>query len=132
MFGRDRPNVWVYDKYTTNALSHHIYDNYSHRSWTVYFVYASHFLVSPHYYSTSSGSMRFCFSTNLNYYYHEFHGIENSFHNHNGDHVLVHVHVFRTISHSLQGMVWVQLNGTGDFSSKDHYFAHQQEAMISI
>ena len=43
--------------------------------------------------------MRFSFSGNLNYYYHEFHGIENSFH----DHVLVHVHGSEMISHSLQG-----------------------------
>ena len=47
--------------------------------------------------------MRFSFSRNLNDYYHEFHGIENSFNDH--VHVLVHVHGFGTISHSLQGMV---------------------------
>ena len=53
--------------------------------WKVYFVYTSHFLISPQYYFTSGGSMRFSFSGNLNYYYHEFHGIENSFHDHDYD-----------------------------------------------
>ena len=93
MLGRDRLNVWAYDRYATNALSYHIYDNYSHGPWKVYFVYTSHFLVSPWYYSTSSGSMRLSFSRNLNDNYHEFHGIGNSFHD--------HVHVFRTMLHSL-------------------------------
>ena len=91
----------MYDRYAPNALSDHIYDSYSHGHWKVYFVYTSHFLVSPRYYSTSGGSMRFSFSRNLNDYFHEFHGIGNSFR----DHVLVHVHGFGTISHSLQGMV---------------------------
>ena len=89
----------------------------------MYFVYTSHFLVSPHYYSISDSSMRFSFSKNLNDYYHEFHGIINFFHDH--DHVLVHVHEFGTISNSLQGMVQIQLDRTGDFSSKAHYFAQQ-------
>ena len=44
MLGRDQPNVWVYDRYATNALSYHIYDNYSHGPWKVYFVYTSTFL----------------------------------------------------------------------------------------
>ena len=61
----------------------------------------SHFLVSPQYYFTSSGSMRLSFYGNLNDYYHEYHGIRNSFH----DYVLVHV--FGTISHSLQGIIWI-------------------------
>ena len=39
----------------------------------------------------------------LNDYYHEYHGVGNSFHDHN--HILVHVHVFGKISYSLQGMV---------------------------
>ena len=103
MLGRDRPNVWAYNRYTPNSLSYHIFDNYSHGSWKVYFVYTSHFLVSPRYYSTSSGYMRFSFSRNLNDYYHEFHGIGNAFHDQ--DHFLVHVHGFRTISHSLKGVV---------------------------
>ena len=67
--------------------------------------------------------MRFSFSGNLNYYYHEFHGIQNSFNNHDRDHVLVHVHRFGMISHSLQGMVQIKLDGIDDFSSKAHYFA---------
>ena len=103
MLGRDQPNVWAYDRYTTNALS-------------------------PQYYSTSSGSMRFLFSKNLKDYYHEFHGIGNSFH----DHILVYVHGFGAISHSLQRMVRIQLDETGDFSSKAHYFAQQQRDIISI
>ena len=97
MLGRGWPNVCAYDKYTTNVLSYHIYDNYSHGPWKVHFVYTSNFLVLPRYYSTSGGSMRFFFSRNLNYDYHEFHGIENFFHD--------HVHRFGTISQSLQGMV---------------------------
>ena len=107
MLGKDQTNVWAYDEYVTNALSYHIYDNYSHGPWKVYFVYISHFLVLPHYYSTSSCSMRLSFFENLNDYYHEFHGIKNSFHDH--DHVLglVLIHVFRTISYSLQGMVQI-------------------------
>ena len=91
--------------YVPNALLYHIYDNYSHGPWMVYFVYTSHFLVSLRYYSTYGGSMRFSFSRNLNDYYHEFHGIRNSFHDHDRYHVLVHVHGFGTISHSLQGLV---------------------------
>ena len=63
--------------------------------------------------------MRFSFFGNLNDYYHEFRGIENSFH----DHIFVHIHGFETISHSLQGMVQIQLDGNDDFSSKTHYFA---------
>ena len=97
MLGRGNPNVWAYDRYVTNALSYHIFENYFHGPWKVYFVYTSHFLVSPWYCSTYGGSMRFFFSRNLNDYYHEFHGIRNSFH----DHVLVHVHDFVIISHSL-------------------------------
>ena len=74
--------------------------------------------------------MRLSFSGNLNYYYHEYHGIENSFHDH--DNVLVHIHMFGTISHSLQGMVQIQLDETDDFSSKVYYFSQKQENMISI
>ena len=118
----------MYDKYVPNAFSYHIYDNYSHEPWKVSSVYTSHFLVSPQYYSTSGGSMRFSFSGNLNDYYHEFHGIENSFHGHDCN----HIHKFRTISHSLRGMIQIQLDETCDFSSKAHYFAQQQEDVISI
>ena len=74
--------------------------------------------------------MRFFFSGNLNDYYHKFHGIRKSFHDYN--HFFIHVHGFGTISHSLQGMVQIQLDGTGYFSSKGHYFAQQQANMISI
>ena len=70
MIGKSRPNVWACDRYATNVLSYNIYDNYSHRSWKVYFVYTSHFLVSPQYYSTSDGSMRFSFFGNLKDCYH--------------------------------------------------------------
>ena len=111
MLGRDQPNVWVYDSYATNALSYHIYDNYSHELWKVYFVYTSHFLVLPRYYSTYGCSMRLSFSRNLNAYYHEFHGIRNSFNDHN--HVLVHVYMFGTISHRIHwecfGSSWTGL-----------------------
>ena len=99
MLGRGWPNVWAYNRYVPNALLYHIYDNYSHVPWKMYFVYTSNFLVSSQYYSTSGGFMRFSFSRNLNDYYHEFHGIENSFHDR--DHVLVYIHEFGTISHSL-------------------------------
>ena len=75
MLDRDQSNVWAYDRYATNVISYHIYDNYFHGPWKVYFVYTSHFIVSPRYYSTSSDSMSFSFSGNLNYYHHEFHGI---------------------------------------------------------
>ena len=121
MLGRDRSNVWAYDRYATNALSYRIYDNYSHGVWKVYFIYTSYFLVSPQYYS--GGSMRFSFYGNLNDYYHEFHGIINFFLDHDPNHVLVHIRGFETISHSLQGMVQIQLDETSDFSSKAHYFA---------
>ena len=67
--------------------------------------------------------MRFSFYGNLNDHYHEFRGIRNSFHDRNRDHVLVHVHRFGTISHSLKEMVRIQLNEIGDFSSKAHYFS---------
>ena len=100
MLGKGRLNVWAYDRYATNPLSYHIYDNYSHGPCKVYFVYNSHFLVLPRYYSTYGGSMRFLFSRNLNYYYHEFHCTGNSFHDHDRKHVLVHVHEFGMISYS--------------------------------
>ena len=45
--------------------------------------------------------MRFSFSGNLNYYYHEYHGIENSFHDHDRDHVFINVHRIGMISHSI-------------------------------
>ena len=57
--------------------------------------------------------MRLSFCWYLNDYYHEFHGIGNSFHD--------HVHAFGTISHSLQGMVQIQLDWNGDFLLKAHY-----------
>ena len=44
MLGKGRPNVWVYDRYASNAPSYHIYNNYSHGSWKVFLVYTSHFL----------------------------------------------------------------------------------------
>ena len=118
MLGRGLQNVWAYNRYAPNAFAYHIYDNYSHEPCKVYFVYISLFLVSSQYYSSSSGSMRFSFYGNLNDYYHEFHGIGNSFHDHGHD----HVHEFGTISHSLQGMIRIQLDKTGNFSSKVHYF----------
>ena len=76
--------------------------------------------------------MRFSFFGNLNDYYHEFHGIGNSFPDHDRNHVLVLIHGFRMISHSLQRMVQIQLDGIGDFSLKAHYFSQPQEDMISI
>ena len=72
----------------------------------MYFVYTSHFLVSPRYYSTFGGSMRLSFYGNLNEYYHDYHGVENSFHD--NDHIPIHVHVYGSISHSLHGMVRIQ------------------------
>ena len=117
MLNRGWPNVWVYNRYVTNALSYNIYDNYSHGLWKVCFVYTSYFLISPGYYSIYDGSIRFSFSENLNYYYHEYHDLINSFHD--------HVHKFGMISHSFQGMVQILLEETGDFSSKAHYFAQQ-------
>ena len=63
--------------------------------------------------------MRFSFSKNLNDYYHEFHGIGNFLYDHNHD----HTHEFETISHSIQGMLLIQLDEISDFSSKTHYFA---------
>ena len=83
----------------TTALSYHIYDNYSNGPLKVYFVYTTHFLISPSYYSTYGGSIRLSFFENFNDYYQGFHGIENSFHDHN--------HEFGMISHSLLGMVWI-------------------------
>ena len=89
------------DRYWPNAWANDIYGNYSHRPRKVYFIHTSHFLVSLRYYSTSGGSTRFSFSGNLNYYYNEFHGIGNSFHD--------HVHEFEMISHSLQAYSWMGL-----------------------
>ena len=72
--------------------------------------------------------MRLSFFENLNDYYHEYHGVGNFFQ----DHVLVQVHMFVMILHSLQEMVRIHLDRTGDFSSKVHYLAQQQEDIISI
>ena len=96
------PNVWVYDRYTTNGPSYHIYNNYSHGSLEVYLESTSHFLVLPQYYSTSGGAMKLSFYENLRNYYHNNHYIKDSFHNHVHFLVLVHVHEFGTILHSLQ------------------------------
>ena len=115
MLGKGRLNIWAYDRYSTNVLSYYIYNNYFNGYWTMYFVYIFHFLVSPRYYSTFGGFMRFSIFGNLKDYYYEHHGIGNSFHN--------HVHVFRTISHPLQGMVHIRLDMNDDFSLKAHYFA---------
>ena len=84
-----------------HALSYHIYDNYSHKPLKDVFCIYFHFLVSPWYYSIYGGSTRLSLAEILNDYYHEYYDIGNSFH----DHVLIHVYVFGTISHSLQGMV---------------------------
>ena len=54
----------------------------------------------------------------------------NSVGNSTHDHVHVHAHGFGTISHSLQGMVRIQLDETSDFSSKAHYFVQLLEDMI--
>ena len=62
--------------------------------------------------------MRLSFSENLMNYYHKNHGIRDFFNDH--DHVFVHE--FGTILHSLQEMVQIQLDETGNFSSKAHYF----------
>ena len=32
MLGKGQPNVWAYNRYVTNALSYHIYGNYSRGS----------------------------------------------------------------------------------------------------
>ena len=69
--------------------------------------------------------MRHSFYGNLNDYYHEYHSVGNSFNDHDRDHVLIHVHMVGTIFHSLQGMVWTQLDKTSNFSSKVHYFVQQ-------
>ena len=45
--------------------------------------------------------MRFSFYGNLSDYYHEFHGLGNSSHNHDRD----HIYGFGTILHLLQGIV---------------------------
>ena len=57
----------------------------------------------------------------MNYYYKN-HGIGDFFHNHDHVLLLIHIHEFGTILHSLQGMVQIQLDETSDFSSKAHYF----------
>ena len=59
--------------------------------------------------------MRFSIFGNLMNYYYKDHGIGNFFNN--------HVHVFGTISHPLQEMVHIWLDGNDDLSSKTHYFA---------
>ena len=59
-----------------------------------------------------------------------FYSVENSTHDHDHDYDHVHAHGFRTISQSLQVMVQIQLDKTGDFSSKSHYFAQLLEDMI--
>ena len=130
MLGKGRPNVWAYNRYATNAPSYHIYNNYFHGSQGVYLVNTSHFLVLPQYYSTFGGAMRLSSYENLMNCYHKKHGIRDFFH----DHVLVliHVHEFGTILHSLLGMVQIQLDETGYFSSTAHYFVQQQENMILI
>ena len=75
---------------------------------------------------------------NLSNYYHKNHGIMDSFHDHDHDHdhnhilVLIHVQEIGTILHSLQEMVQIQLDESGDFLSKAPYFVQQQEDMILI
>ena len=48
-------------------------------------------------------------------------------HNHGHYHILVHIHDFGTILHSLQGMTQFQLDGTSDSSLIAHYFVQKQE-----
>ena len=66
MLGRCQPNVWADNMYATNALSYHIYDNYSYGPWKAHFLYTSYFLVSHQYYSTYGGFMRLFFLGSLN------------------------------------------------------------------
>ena len=73
--------------------------------------------------------MTLSFSEN---YYYKNHGIKDFFHDHDHVLVLIHVYDFGTILYSLQGMVQIQLDEIGDFSSKAHYFVQQQEDMILI
>ena len=73
--------------------------------------------------------MRLSFFEN---YYYKNHSIRDFFYDHDHVLVLIHVYKFETILHSLQGMVKIQLDETGDFSSKTHYFVYQQENMILI
>ena len=56
----------------------------------------------------------------------DYYSVGNSAHDH--DHV--HAHGFGTISHSLQGMVRIQLDGIDDCSSKAHYFVQLLEDML--
>ena len=66
--------------------------------------------------------MKLSFYENLRNYYHNNHYIGDSFHDHDHFLVLIHVHEFGMILHSLQGMVQIQLDETSDFSSKAHLF----------
>ena len=91
---------------------------YREPKFTKYFELISYFLILSHYCSTSDGAVRLSFSENLMSYYHKNHGIEDFFHNQDHVLILVHVHEFETILHSLQRMIQIQLDETSDFSSK--------------
>ena len=71
------------------------------------------------------------FLVNSKDYYHK-HGIENFFHDHDYDHVLVHIHDSRMMLHSLQGMAQIQLDETGGSTLITHYFVRQQKDMKLI
>ena len=74
--------------------------------------------------------MRLSLFENLRNYYHEHHDIGKSFHNHDHILVLIHVHEFGMILHSLQEMVQIQLDETGGFSLKAHFVQKQEDKIL--
>ena len=93
--------------------------------------------VLPHHDSTYGGEMELFFSVNLkdnhysvgNFFHDHGHDYDHHHDHHHHHHVLVLVHNFGMILHSLQGMAQFQLDETGDSSLITHYFVQQQEDM---
>ena len=78
MLGKGWPNNWAYDRYATNALLYHIYDNYSHGSWKVYPICTFYFTSILIYF----GGEIFPFSKDLRDHQYD---IGNFFHDYNHD-----------------------------------------------
>ena len=120
-------DAWPYDRYETSVIPYHIYNMCLEEPW-IFSLYFIHFIVLPHYYSTSGGETELLFyDKNNNCYI-----VGNSALDFDHDHVLVHAHNFGMILHSLLGMLQIQWDETGDFSLVAHYFVQLLEDMILI
>ena len=127
MLDIDLLDAWPYNRYETSVLPYHIYNLCLEEPW-IFSLYFLHVLVLAHYYSTFGGETELFFFDKKNNCY----IVGNSALDFDHDHVLIHVHNFGMILHSLLGMLQIQWDGTDDFSLVAHYFVQLLGDMILI